>query len=116
MKSNQRRNFIKKSALLSAGLGLAPQLLSADSRNQKDVVAIPKYSNGSAMKNIALIANIYRNSAHADVIGTKLFAGIPADEGMVDPTIKIASLWIDQIGENDTGVRIAEMNGTPMNR
>ena len=63
------------------------------------------------MKNIAFIANIYRNSAHADVIGTKLFVGIPADEGMVEPKVKIASMWIDQIGDNDTGVRIGEMNG-----
>src|SRR5690606_13027271 len=63
------------------------------------------------IKKIALIANIYRNSAHADVIATKLFAGIPMDEGMVTPQVKIVSVWIDQIGDNDTGVRIAKMNG-----
>src|SRR5690606_10090834 len=55
--------------------------------------------------------NTYRNSAHADVIGTKLFIGIPTDEGMVAPQVKIVSVWIDQIGANDTGVRIAKMNG-----
>lgn len=65
----------------------------------------------SGKKKIALIANIYRNSAHADVIATKLFVGIPTDDGMVSPEVEIVSVWIDQIGPNDTGVRIAEMNG-----
>ncbi len=115
MKSNQRRDFLKKSALLSAGLGLAPQLVSADGNGQKSVVASrPETFNLNTMKKVAFIATIYRNSAHADVIGTKLFAGIPVDEGMIDPKIEIASVWIDQIGDNDTGVRISEMNGTPI--
>ncbi len=63
---------------------------------------------------IALIANIYRNSAHADVIATKIFAGIPTDDGMVAPEIQVVSVWIDQIGDNDTGVRIAQMNGATL--
>jgi hypothetical protein len=66
------------------------------------------------LKTVAFIANIYRNSAHADVIGTKLFLGIPTDEGMVAPQVKIVSMWIDQIGDNDTGVRIAKMNNAPI--
>jgi len=81
------------------------------------------------LKTVAFIANAYQNSSHADVIGTKLFLGIPTDDGMVTPQVKIVSMWIDQVGANnaggsvpdaggtlvgtyDTGVRIAKMNGT----
>ncbi len=115
MKNNKRRDFIKKSALASAGLTFAPGLLLSQNKNQESVQGSGlASSNGSATKNIAFLANIYRNSAHADVIGTKLFLGIPADEGMVDLKVKIVSVWIDQIGPNDTGVRIAEMNGATL--
>lgn len=112
MKNNERRDFIKKSALASAGLGLVPGILLSQKKPvnplSESMTARP---NRNAMKKIAFLANIYRNSAHADVIGTKLFLGIPTDEGMVDPKVEIASVWIDQIGDNDTGVRISEMNG-----
>ncbi|EON79058.1 hypothetical protein ADIS_0475 [Lunatimonas lonarensis] len=100
---NQRRNFIKKSALGTSFLALSGGGFAS--------VLEPKIQPTQAKKKIALIANIYRNSAHADVIATKIFAGIPTDEGMVTPEIQIVSVWIDQIGENDTGVRISEMNG-----
>jgi hypothetical protein len=115
MKFNDRRDFLKKSAIISTGLGLAPELLSAD--NESPLLfnqAVSKSSGVSVMKNLAFIANIYRNSAHADVIGTKLFVGIPTDEGMIEPKVNIASMWIDQIGENDTGVRIGKMNRIPI--
>ena len=68
----------------------------------------------NGIKKIAFITHIYRNSAHADVIGTKLFLGIPTDEGMVTPQVKIVSVFIEQIGTNDTGVRIAKMNGATL--
>jgi len=69
-------------------------------------------SGGQAgMKTVAFITNIYRNRAHGDAIGTALFLGMSTDDGIIAPQIKIVSVWIDQIGANDTGVRIAKMNG-----
>ena len=85
-------------------------------------------SDDKELKKVAFIANAYQNSSHADVIGTKLFLGIPTDDGMVESKVKIVSMWIDQTGANgtggslpddggtlvgtyDTGVRIAKMNG-----
>lgn len=59
---------------------------------------------------VALITNIYRPGAHADKIGTKFFLGIPTDEGLISPDVEIVSIWIDQIGSNDIGNRMAEMN------
>nr|MBI1230029.1 hypothetical protein [Cytophagales bacterium] len=98
-----RRKFIKQSVLVSS--------LFAVSGSAMGLPLAAASSPKREKKKIALIANIYRNSAHADVIATKIFAGIPTDEGMVTPEIEIVSVWIDQIGENDTGVRIAAMNG-----
>jgi hypothetical protein len=43
-----------------------------------------------------------------------VFLCIPADEGMITPQIKIASVYIEQIGAYDTGVKIAQMNNTPV--
>lgn len=105
-KNNPRRDFVKQSAIAVTGLSLFPEWATHAVGHSPE-----KDNGGQEIKKIALIANIYRNSAHADVIATKLFAGIPTDEGMVTPDVKIVSVWIDQIGSNDTGVRIAKMNG-----
>ena len=106
--NNPRREFLKKSALAASLLSL-PQSIFAS--NSTIVGGERNVAQQSEPKKVALIANIYRNSAHADVIATKIFAGIPTDEGMLTPQVKIVSVWIDQIGDNDTGVRIAKMNG-----
>ncbi len=115
MKQNNtnRRKFIKDSTVVAAGFSLLPGfVLGKDGEIGAVSSALNRLLSGSeGMKKIAFITNIYRNSAHADVIGTKLFVGIPTDEGMVEPKVKIVSVWIDQIGANDTGVRIAKMNG-----
>ena len=115
-KDNPRRGFIKKSMLAASGLPIIPGfVLKQESTFTSILEEISQTMPGqNKIKTVAFIANIYRNSAHADVIGTKLFAGIPTDDGMVAPQVKIVSMWIDQIGENDTGVQIAKMNGVPI--
>jgi hypothetical protein len=115
---NRRREFIKTSIGAAAGLSVLSGFKPENFRNLTgpDNGFWEKQSEApaSAIKKIAFIANIYRNSAHADVIGTKLFAGIPTDDGMVAPDVQIVSMWIDQIGPNDTGVRIAGMNNAQL--
>jgi hypothetical protein len=108
--NNQRRDFLKKSALVAAAAGMPPFLFASNRESAATKTTGTGVHRGEK-KRVALIANIYRNSAHADVIATKIFVGIPTDEGMVEPQVKIVSVWIDQIGDNDTGVRIAKMNG-----
>jgi hypothetical protein len=115
-KNTRRRDFIKNSVLAAAGLTILPGFVFGEDGN---ITALSEdlkqfVSGQDGMKKIAFITNQYRNSAHADVIGTKLFLGIPTDDGMVTPEVKIVSVWIDQIGANDTGVRIAKMNGATM--
>ncbi len=110
--NNERRNFLKQAAGITAGLSVLPlTYLTADPASSP---ALIREWKKTGKKKIAFIANIYRNSAHADVIGTKLFAGIPTDDGMVEPEVEIVSVWIDQVGDNDTGVRIAKMNNATL--
>jgi hypothetical protein len=113
-KNNARRDFIKKSLITAATLTVSPTFLFGRDDN------ITKISEGATQASssqdgpprVAFISNTYWNLSHPDVIGTKLFAGLPTDDGMVKPDIKIVSMHIAQIGPNDTGVRIANMNGT----
>jgi len=115
-KNNPRRDFIKKSMLAAAGMSVIPGfVLGKDGEITSMTEQMTRALAGQdGIKKIAFITHIYRNSAHADVIGTKLFLGIPTDEGMVAPQVKIVSMYIEQIGANDTGVRIAKMNGATL--
>ena len=114
--TNPRRDFIKKSVLTAAGLSLVPGfVLGEDGKITGITEQMSRALAGQdGIKKVAFITHIYRNSAHADVIGTKLFLGIPTDEGMVAPQIKIASVYIEQVGANDTGIKISNMNNTPV--
>ncbi|HEX7904134.1 MAG TPA: hypothetical protein VF487_09665 [Chitinophagaceae bacterium] len=70
-------------------------------------------------KRVALIANYYAISSHANALATKFFVGFPTDEGMIPSQIKIVSVWIDQPspdssgkkGVADVGRKIAKKNG-----
>jgi len=64
---------------------------------------------------VAFITTTYSSgSSHSDVIGTKLFLGIPTDKGLETPEIEVASFWIDQIAPGHTGPRIAKLNNVPI--
>ena len=70
----------------------------------------------SARKKIAAIITEYRVSAHADVIVGKFIKGFPTDEGLIAPRVDIASMYLDQIPENDIGLALAEKYGIPVYR
>ena len=131
IENNNRRGFIKKSVFALAGLSLIPGFGFGENSDLELTVNPEDLPDGKELKKIAFIANAYQNSSHADVIGTKLFLGIPTDDGMVASQVKIVSMWVDQTGANgtggslpddggtlvgtyDTGVRIAKMNGAIM--
>ena len=68
----------------------------------------------SERKKIAAIVTEYRIPAHADVIVGKFIKGFPMDEGLLAPKVDIASLYLDQIPENDIGLQVAEEHGIPI--
>lgn len=138
IKSRNRRDFIKKSMFAFTALNMGTDLNISENNHSLpyNYSAFKDLSGDKDLKKIAFIANVYQNSSHADVIGTKLFLGIPTDDGMVVPEVKIVSMWIDQtnskdkkgntltgslpddggtlIGTYDTGVKIAERNGAAL--
>jgi len=114
--NNPRRDFIKKSVFAAAGMSIIPGFVLGKDGNITSVTEqlSRALAGQDGIKKVAFITHIYRNSAHADVIGTKLFLGIPTDDGMVAPQMKIVSVYIEQVGSNDTGIKIAAMNDTPV--
>jgi hypothetical protein len=114
--NNPRRDFIRNSVITAAGMSIIPGFVLGKDGNITSITEqlSRALAGQDGIKKVAFITHIYRNSAHADVIGTKLFLGIPTDDGMVAPQIKIVSVYIEQVGANDTGIKIAGMNDTPV--
>lgn len=63
---------------------------------------------------IAAVVTEYRPNAHADVIVGKFLRGFPCDDGLHPPRVEVASLYIDQVNDNDTGLATAERSGVPV--
>lgn len=76
--------------LIFAGCAL---VLSASTAGAQEVDA-PRESR--ARPKIAAICTKYQPLLHADVIVSKFILGLPADDGIVPPEVKISSLYIEQ--------------------
>ena len=68
----------------------------------------------SDRKKIAAIITEYRVPAHADVIVGKFIKGFPTDEGMQEPQVDIVSMYLDQIPDNDIGLKVSEKYNIPI--
>ena len=66
------------------------------------------------MKKVAAIISIYRKGSHADVIIGKWLRAFPTDAGMIEPRTQIASIYLDQVFDDDMGQEIAESFGVPV--
>lgn len=56
---------------------------------------------------IAAIVTTFFPNSHAGVLVTKFLRGFPTDEGLIAPRTQIASLYIDQIHQQDIGLQLA---------
>lgn len=65
-------------------------------------------------KKIAAIVTEYRPNSHADVIVGKFLRGFPGDDGLHQPRVEIASLYLDQVNANDTGLSTAKAFAVPV--
>jgi hypothetical protein len=65
-------------------------------------------------KKIAAILTTYFPASHADVIVTKFLKGFPTDDGLISPNVDIVSMYMDQIHENDIGIKLANHYGVPI--
>jgi len=68
----------------------------------------------SERKKIAAIVTEYFAGSHADVILSKFIHGFATDGGLVAPRVELASLYIDQLSDQDIGVATASMHGIPI--
>ena len=63
---------------------------------------------------IAAIATTFFPNSHAGVIVPKFLRGFPTDDGLIAPRTQLASLFIDQIHQNDVGRQIAHEYDIPI--
>lgn len=65
-------------------------------------------------KKIAAIITTYFPHSHADVIVTKYMTAFPTDEGLHEPRVTLASIYLDQIDKRDIGVGLAAKHNVPI--
>ena len=65
-------------------------------------------------KKIAAILTTCFTRSHAEVILPKLIKGFPTDDGMLEPKVDLASIFLDQIHEEDVCVPFAREHGIPI--
>jgi len=68
----------------------------------------------SNRKKIAAVVTTYHPRSHADVIVTKFMKGFPTDDGLIEPRVELASIYLDQIHENDIGQELASEHNVPI--
>lgn len=74
------------------------------------------YANAAAAgkpKSVAAIATVYRKNSHADVIVSKILRGWKHDGGR-GPNLRLAALYVEQIGEDDMSRDLAKEFGFPL--
>ncbi len=62
---------------------------------------------------VAVITTIFFPDSHADVIATRLIKGYEWEGEMVEPRVEVASIYIEQVGEDDMGVELIDTHGVP---
>lgn len=66
-----------------------------------------------APKSVAGVVTIYRHNSHADVILTKILEGWKHDGGP-GPSLKLASVYIDQPEDSELGIQLCRKHGVPI--
>jgi hypothetical protein len=67
----------------------------------------------NAPKKVAAVITVYHRWSHADVLLTKLLEGYALD-GKTFPSIKLASLYLEQFPDNDMSRDLARKHGFPI--
>ena len=63
---------------------------------------------------VAMITTTFFRNSHAGALGSKFLYGFRTDEGSIEPRVEVASIYIDQIHEEDVGRQIARDFGVPI--
>lgn len=68
----------------------------------------------TSRKRVAALVTEYRIRAHADNIVTRLLEGYELHWEIVTPRVDVASLYMDQVPDNDIGRELAATHGVPI--
>ena len=91
------------------------QLLSSHANHPIEPIAQHREPIMSERKKIAAIITVYRPRSHADVlVGKYLHGEFPIDEGMIPARSDIASIYLDQVPDIDTGIETAKRFDVPV--
>ena len=71
-------------------------------------------SREGSMKRVAAVVTTYFPNSHAGVLVDKFVRGFPTDDGVLAPRMKLASLYIDQIHDQDIGRQVAHRYQIPL--
>ena len=111
-------NKIRIPASLYFCLGLTivpPSGLSFPGACHADESVTGAGKNGESQRiRIAAVVTSYFPTSHASHLIDKFLVGFPTDDGLIPPRSEIASLYIDQIHENDIGRQIAKKYDIPL--
>ena len=97
--------------------GLMMLTLSTKVDGQRGVgpgAAVVADSKGGPMKRVAAVVTTYFPNSHAGVLVDKFMRGFPTDEGVLPPRMQLASLYIDQIHDQDIGRQVAHRYQIPL--
>jgi hypothetical protein len=62
---------------------------------------------------VAVIATVFRPGSHADVIATRLIQGYEWQGQHIEPRVEVASVHIEQVGDDDMSVEMTDRFGIP---
>jgi hypothetical protein len=72
--------------------------------------------HASRPKNVAAIVTVYTHNSHADVIVSRILEGFNLDNQPPFPNLKLASLFMDQVGPKDKGRALARKHGVRLSQ
>ena len=86
-----------------------------DSQQQvAPTAAVVADAQEGSMKRVAAVVTTYFPTSHAGVLVDKFVRGFPTDDGVLAPRMKLASLYIDQIHDQDIGRQVAHRYQIPL--
>ena len=125
-----RREFLRHGVLaaaMAAGGAFSTAVSTSDSTGsqspsyfpalRRDVSPFAPTSVRAAAADEALpvagVVTIYHRASHADVLLGKILAGFQQD-GSAGPPLKLAALYVDQVGKNDLSRELSQRHGFPI--
>src|SRR5437764_15267625 len=97
-----RRDFLARAGSLAAAA-------FAESRSSGQLIAPP-----ASEKKVAALVTTYHKYSHADNLVTRFMEGYSIVGKSFPPPCKVASLYIEQIGETDIGQPLARQWKVPL--